>query len=174
MADTTTTHTRTGGAGTPDSPTQLSKGTWKDTARRTVREFREDDLTLLAAALTYYGVLSLFPALLVLVSILGLLGASTTQPLVDNLASLTPGAARDVVTNAIRNLQNASGTAGFAFVFGLLGALWSASGYVGGLMKACNVIYEVDEGRPFWKLRPLQIAVTVLLLLVAAAISISI
>jgi membrane protein len=79
-----------------------------------------------------------------------------------------------VVTNAIRNLQNASGTAGLAFVFGLLGALWSASGYVGGFMKASNIIYEVDEGRPFWKLRPLQIAVTVLLVLVAAAISISI
>jgi membrane protein len=158
----------------PDTPTDLSKGSWKDIVKRTIREFKEDDLTLLAAALTYYGVLSLFPALLVLVSILGLLGASTTQGLIDNLATLTPGAARDVVTNAIRNLQNASGAAGFAFIFGLLGALWSASGYVGGVMKASNIIYEVEEGRPFWKLRPLQIAVTVVLVLVAAAISISI
>ena len=158
----------------PKAPTDLSKRSWQDVVKRTIREFKQDELTLLAAGLTYYGVLSLFPALLVLVSILGLLGASTTQPLIDNLASLTPGAARDVVTNAIRNLQNASGTAGLAFVFGLLGALWSASGYVGGFMKASNVIYEVDEGRPFWKLRPLQIAVTVLLVLVAAAISISI
>jgi membrane protein len=158
----------------PKAPTDLSKRSWQDVVKRTIREFKQDELTLLAAGLTYYGVLSLFPALLVLLSILGLLGASTTQPLIDNLASLTPGAARDVVTNAIRNLQNASGTAGLAFVFGLLGALWSASGYVGGFMKASNIIYEVDEGRPFWKLRPLQIAVTVLLVLVAAAISISI
>jgi membrane protein len=158
----------------PQAPTEVIKTSWKDVVRRTVREFKEDDLTLLAAALTYYGVLSLFPGMLVLVSILGLLGTSTTQPLVDNLAALTPGPARDVVTSSIRNLQDASGTAGFAFVLGILGALWSASGYVGGFMKASNIIYEVEEGRPFWKLRPLQIVVTVLLVLVAAAISLSI
>ncbi len=162
------------GKGPPDGPTDLPRSSWREVVKRTIREFKEDDLTLLAAALTYYGVLSLFPALLVLVSILGLLGASTTQTLVDNLASLTPGPAREVVTNAIRNLQSASGAAGMAFVFGLLGALWSASGYVGGFMKASNVIYEVEEGRPFWKLRPLQIAVTVVLVLVAAVITLSI
>ncbi len=162
------------GDGAPEAPTEVIKTSWKDVVKRTVREFKEDDLTLLAAALTYYGVLSLFPGMLVLVSILGLLGTSTTQPLVDNLAALTPGPARDVVTSGIRNLQNASGTAGFAFVLGILGALWSASGYVGGFMKASNIIYEVEEGRPFWKLRPLQIVVTVLLVLVAAVISLSI
>jgi membrane protein len=158
----------------PESPADLPRRHWKDVVKRTIREFKEDDLTLLAAGLTYYGVLSLFPALLVLVSILGLLGTSATQPLIDNLSSLTPGPARDVVTNAVGNLQRASGTAGVAFIAGLLGALWSASGYVGGFMKASNVIYEVEEGRPFWKMRPLQIAVTVLLVLVAAAISVSV
>jgi membrane protein len=165
---------RRDGGPPPETPTDLSKRSWIEVVKRTVREFKEDDLTLLAAALTYYAVLSIFPALLVLVSILGLLGTSATQPLIDNLAGLAPTAARDVVTNAIRNLQNASGAAGLAFVFGILGALWSASGYVGGFMKASNIIYEVEEGRPFWKLRPLQIAVTVVLVLVAAAISISI
>jgi membrane protein len=110
----------------------------------------------------------------VLVSILGLLGASATQPLVDNLATLAPGPARDIVTNAIHNLQSASGTAGFAFVIGLAIALWSASGYVGGFIKASNVIYEVEEGRPFWKLRPFQIAVTVLLVLISAALALAI
>jgi membrane protein len=158
----------------PDAPTEVARRSLKELLKRTVREFREDDLTMLAAALTYYGVLSLFPGLLVLVSVLGLLGESTTQPLIDNLTALAPGAARDVVTNALENLQGASATAGFAFVAGLAGALWSASGYVGGFMKASNIIYEVEEGRPFWKLRPLQIAVTVLLVLVAAAISLSI
>jgi len=158
----------------PDAPTQLDKPSWKEALRRAMREFKQDDLTLLAAGLTYYAVLSLFPALLVLISLLGLLGASATQSLIDNLAALTPGAARDVVTKAIGNLQHASGTAGIAFVLGLLGALWSASGYVGGFIKASNIIYEVDEGRPFWKLRPLQIAVTVLLVIVAALISVSI
>ena len=158
----------------PEDPTDLSRRSWRAVLKRTIREFREDDLTLLAAALTYYGVLSLFPAMLVLVSILGLLGRSATQPLIDNLAGLTPGPARDVVTSAIANLQRASATAGLAFVLGLLAALWSASGYVGGFMKASNVIYEVEEGRPFWKLRPLQIAVTVLVVLLAAAISLAI
>src|SRR3954452_18979429 len=162
------------GAAPPARPTDLSKRSWLDVLKRTVREFRQDDLTLLAAALTYYGVLSLFPALLVLVSILGLLGASATQPLVDKLATLAPGPARDIVTNAIRNLQQASGTAGFALVVGLGVALWSASGYVGGFIKASNVIYEVEEGRPFWKLRPLQIAVTVVLVLISAALALAI
>jgi membrane protein len=162
------------GRGAPDKPTDLPKRSWKDVLKRTFREFKEDDLTMLAAALTYYGVLALFPALLVLLSLLGLMGASTTQTLIDNLASLTPGAARDVVTNAIRNLQNASSAAGLAFIIGIAGALWSASGYVGAFMKASNTIYEVEEGRPFWKLRPLQIAATVVLVLVTAAITIAI
>src|SRR5829696_2262116 len=160
MSDTTTTHTRPGGAGTRDSPAQLSKGTWKDTAKRTLREFKEDDLTLLAAALTYYGVLSLFPALIVLLSILGLAGTDTIDTLLKNLSSLAPTAARDVVSNAVRDLQGSNQKAGFAFVAGILGALWSASGYVGGFMKASNVIYEVEEGRKFWKLKPLQIVVS--------------
>ena len=176
MASSRTAHSPgAGGDGAPPKdPTEVIKTNWKDVVRRTIREFKEDDLTLLAAALTYYGVLSLFPGMLVLVSILGLLGESTTQPLVDNLTALTPGPARDVVMSSIRNLQDASGAAGFAFVLGILGALWSASGYVGGFMRASNIIYEVEEGRPFWKLRPLQIAVTVLLVLVAAVISLSI
>jgi membrane protein len=156
------------------APTEVARRSWRAVLKRTVREFREDDLTLLAAALTYYGVLSLFPGLLVLVSVLGLLGESATQPLVDNLTALTPSAARDIVTNGLRNLQGASASAGLAFALGLATALWSASGYVGGFMKASNVIYEIEEGRPFWKLRPLQIAVTVLLVLVAAAVSLSV
>src|SRR5829696_5214934 len=174
MSDTTTTHTRPGGAGTRDSPAQLSKGTWKDTAKRTLREFKEDDLTLLAAALTYYGVLSLFPALIVLLSILGLAGTDTIDTLLKNLSSLAPTAARDVVSNAVRDLQGSNQKAGFAFVAGILGALWSASGYVGGFMKALNVIYEVEEGRKFWKLKPLQIAVTVIIMLATTIIVLAI
>ena len=141
----------------PDSPTDLSKRTWMGTLKRTLREFKEDDLTLLAAALTYYGVLSLFPALLVLLALLGLAGQSTIDTLLQNLGSLTPGAARDVVTNAVRDLQASNQAAGVALIAGLSGALWSASGYVGAFMKAANVIYEVEEGRKFWKLKPLQI-----------------
>src|SRR3954469_4384648 len=102
MAETTTrTPTR---GDTPDSPAQLSKGTWKDTLRRTLREFKEDDLTLLAAALTYYGVLSLLPALVVLLALLGLAGADPIDTLHKNIGSLTPGAARDVGTNPVHAL----------------------------------------------------------------------
>jgi len=158
----------------PDKPTDLSKRTWKDTLKRTLREFKEDDLTLLAAALTYYGVLSLFPALIVLLSLLGLAGTSTIDTLLENLGTLTPGAARDVVTNAVRDLQGSNSTAGFAFVAGLAGALWSASGYVGGYMKAANVIYEVEEGRKFWKLKPLQLLVTLIIMLLTTLIVLAI
>jgi membrane protein len=167
----TRTPARAGGA--PDDPTDLSKSSWKDTFKRALREFKEDNIQDFAAALTYYGVLSLFPALLVLVSILGLLGQSTTQPLIDNLTGLAPGSARDILTNAIRNLQN-SQTSGLAFFVGLAGALWSASGYVGAFMRASNEIYEIEEGRPFWKLRPLQIVVTVIMILVLALIAVSV
>ena len=101
--------------------------------KRTVKEFQEDNLTDWAAALTYYSVLAIFPALIVLVSILGLVGESATQPLIDNLGAVAPGPAKDIFTNAIKNLQGDQGAAGVLFVVGLLGALWSASGYVGGL-----------------------------------------
>jgi membrane protein len=158
----------------PDKPTDLSKRTWMGTLKRTFREFKEDDLTLLAAALTYYGVLSLFPALLVLLSLLGLAGTSTIDTLLQNLGSLTPSATRDVVTNAVRDLQGSNSTAGFAFIAGLAGALWSASGYVGGYMKAANVIYEVEEGRKFWKLKPLQILVTLVIMILTTLIVLAI
>jgi membrane protein len=158
----------------PQTPTDLSKRTWMGTLRRTMREFKEDDLTLLAAALTYYGVLSLFPALLVLLALLGLAGQSTIDTLLQNIGSLTPTAARDVVTNAVHDLQGSNQTAGFAFVAGLAGALWSASGYVGGFMKAANVIYEVEEGRRFWKLKPIQIFATVVVMLLTTIVVLAI
>ena len=164
MADTTSRN------GAPDSPTDLSKRTWKDTLKRTVQEFKDDDLTLLAAALTYYGVLSLFPALLVLLALLGLAGTDTIDTLLKNLGALTPTATRDLITNAVRDLQSANSSAGFALILGLAGALWSASGYVGGYMKAANVIYEVEEGRKFWKLKPLQILVTLVIMILTAMI----
>jgi membrane protein len=140
--------------------------------KRTVGEFREDNLTDWAAALTYYGILSIFPALLALVSIVGLVGTSATEPLVDNLATFAPGPARDIVTNAIEGLASAPGAAGVLFFVGLAGALWSASGYVGAFMRASNAIYDIDEGRPIWKTVPLRLAITLatLCFLVAAAI----
>jgi membrane protein len=158
----------------PDAPTHLSKRTWLGTLKRTLREFKEDDLTLLAAALTYYGILSLFPALLVLLSLLGLAGQSTIDTLLQNIDAIAPSATNDVITRAVKNLQGSNSAAGVAFVIGIAGALWSASGYVGGFMKASNVIYEVEEGRKFWKLKPLQILVTLMIVVLITAIVLAI
>ncbi len=158
--------------GEPDDPTDLGKGGWMGVLKRTIREFKEDNLTDWAAALTYYGVLSLFPMLIVLVSILGLVGTSATQPLIDNLGAVAPGPAKDIFTSAIENLQSNQGAAGVAFVIGLVAALWSASGYVAAFMRASNSIYDVEEGRPIWKTAPIRLGVTLVLvvLLVLCAI----
>jgi membrane protein len=156
----------------PDTPTDLGRSGWMGVLKRTVREFKEDNLTDWAAALTYYGVLSLFPMLIVLVSILGLVGSSATQPLIDNLGAVAPGPAKDIFTSAVENLQSNQGAAGVAFVVGLLAALWSASGYVAAFMRASNAIYDVEEGRPIWKTAPIRLGVTVVLvvLLVMCAV----
>jgi membrane protein len=148
----------------PESPTRLSKRSWLGVLKRTVTEFQEDKLTDWAAALTYYAILAIFPALLVLVSVLGLIGESATQPLIDNLSEVAPGPAQEILTNALENLQGSGGAAGLAFAIGLLGALWSASGYVGAFMRASNAIYDIEEGRPIWKTLPLRVGLTVLLL----------
>src|SRR5918997_1831857 len=121
-----TTAART--ASEPDAPTDLKGGSWMGILKRTVTEFSDDNLTDWAAALTYYGVLSIFPAILALVSILGLVGESATQPLLDNLAQLAPGPANDIVRGAVENLQRSQGAGGLMFVVGLALALWSASG----------------------------------------------
>jgi membrane protein len=139
--------------------------------KRTFKEYKDDNLTDLAAALTYYGVLAIFPMLIVLVSILGLIGHSATQPLIENLGKVAPGPAREIFTSAIRNVQSSKGTAGILFIVGLAGGLWSASAYVAGFMRASNIVWDVGEGRPIWKTIPLRLAVTlvtVMLLTVSA------
>jgi len=158
----------------PEAPTQLPARSWWPTLKRTVSEFRDDNLTDWAAALTYYAVLAIFPALIALVSVLGLIGPAATDPLINNLADLSPGPANEIVTNSVNEITASQGTAGVAFVLGLLGALFSASGYVGAFSRASNVIYEIDEGRPFWKLRPQQVAITLVLILLLAATALAV
>jgi membrane protein len=153
----------------PDRPTPLRKGSWWGVLKRTFREFSKDNLTDWAAALTYYGILSLFPALIALVSIVGLVGSSATQPLVENVGAFAPGPAKDIVTNAIEGLGQSQGGAGIVFIVGLGGALWAASGYVGAFMRASNSIYDVGEGRPIWKTIPARLAITVVMLVLLAA-----
>jgi membrane protein len=152
----------------PESPSGLKARSWGGVLKRTVTEFKEDNLTDWAAALTYYGILAIFPALLVLVSILGLVGESATQPLIDNLGSVAPGPAQDIFTSAIQNLQGSTGAAGIFFIVGLAGAIWSASGYVAAFMRASNSIYDIEEGRPIWKTLPTRVVLTVVLLVLLA------
>ncbi len=152
----------------PRKPTDLGARSWWGVLRRTVSEFRADNLTDWAAALTYYAILSIFPALIVLVAIVGLAGDPATRALQDNIRQLGPGPAQDIVTGAIGQISGRQGTAGVALLAGLAAALWSASGYVGAFTRAANSIYEVDEGRPFWRLRPFQVALTLALLLLVS------
>jgi membrane protein len=153
----------------PAGPAGLGTRSWLRTLGRTVRETKRDNLTDLAAGLTYYALLSIFPMLLAVLSILGLFGESATRPLIDNLRELAPGAARDSVITAVENLQRSQGATGVLFIVGLAGALWSASRYIAAFMRAANVIYEVDEGRPIWKKVPVRLGMTVVLAIALVA-----
>jgi membrane protein len=159
---------------TPETPRDLKARSWGAVLKRTVSEFKEDNLTDWAAALTYYGILAIFPALLVLVSVLGLIGSSATQPLIDNLGNVAPGPAKDIFTSAIKNLQGSQGAAGVLFIVGLAGALWSASGYVAAFMRASNAIYDIEEGRPIWKTLPTRVVLTLVLLTLLAVSAVAV
>ncbi len=147
----------------PEHPRHLGGRAWWNTLKRTVREFQDDDLMDKAAALTYYGVLALFPALIALVSIVGLFGdpKAVTDTITEIIDDLAPGSAGDTLQETIEDITANREAAGVLLVVGVLGALNAASGYIGAFIRASNVIYEVDEGRPFYKLRPLQLGVTV-------------
>jgi len=157
------------------SPMALPRGSWSETLKRTVAEFREDKLQHWAAALTYYAVLSIFPALIVMVSLVGLFAdpASVTRVLTDTAGQLGPATAAKTFQGPIESITSNRGAAGILFVVGVVAALWSASGYVSAFADACNSIYEVREGRPFWKLKPLQLAVTFVIIMLAAFVALA-
>ncbi|MGY1605206.1 YihY/virulence factor BrkB family protein [Geodermatophilus sp. SYSU D00815] len=143
------------------------KATFFATLKRTVKEFSEDNLTDWAAALTYYGVLALFPALLAMLSIIGLV--ADPQQITDAITAVIPGAAADTIQPVVEQIAGST-AAGFGLVLGLAGAIWSASGYVGAFTRAANVVYETPEGRKIWKLKPLQLLVTLIGVLFAVVI----
>ncbi|HZG05879.1 MAG TPA: YihY/virulence factor BrkB family protein [Streptomyces sp.] len=161
-------HQQEGADRPPETPARLPGKSWWGVLKRTVAEFRDDNLTDWGAALTYYGVLSIFPALLALVSVLGVIGRSAIQPLIDNVATLAPGPVRDILVSMLRQLQNNQGGAGIALVIGVALAVWSASGYVAAFMRASNAVYDIEEGRPIWKKLPVRVGVTVALLVILA------
>jgi membrane protein len=153
----------------PSRPSELGTGSLWDVVKRTVQEFREDNLTDWAAALTYYGILSIFPALFVFVSIIGVIGERVTEPLLDNVGAFAPSEAKDILTNAIREIERSRGGAGILAIVGIAAALWAASGYVAAFIRASNIVWEVEEGRPVWKTLPLRIGLTLVLVLLLAA-----
>ena len=148
----------------PDQPTDLPKEAFPAILKRTVKQFGDDQLTTWAAALTYFGVPSLFPMLLALVSVLGVIGPSATQPLLDNLSTVAPGPAKDILTNVLTSLESNQGGSTVALIIGLAVAIWSASGYIGAFMDASNNVWDAPEGRPIWKKIPVRLAITVVLL----------
>jgi membrane protein len=178
---------RSAGTESDDDPTQrrgndfVPKGVERKTGlwptlKRTATEFQEDNLTDWAASLTYYGLLALFPALIALVSIVGLVAdpQSTTNTLTDIVNRLGPDSAASTFEGPIRQVTESRGTAGFALIASTFVALWSASGYLGAFIRASNVIYETREGRPFWKLRPLQLLMTLVVVLLLAVMALGV
>jgi YihY family inner membrane protein len=164
----------TRGGQVPERPSQLPGGSWWAAVKRTVREFQVDNLKDWAAALTYYSVLSIFPALLVLISLVDLAGPSTIQTLLDNLGQVAPGSVNQILEGAINNLRQTRGSAGVLALAGLAVALWSASNYIAAFMRASNAIYDVPEGRPVWKTLPIRIAVTVVVMILLAASAVAV
>jgi membrane protein len=144
------------------SPTDLPRSSWGSTLKRTLKGFKRDKLNHWAAALTYYAVLSLFPALLVMVSLVGLLAdpETVTKFLTDVIGALGPPSAVETFKEPIESITSNRGAAGIMAIVGVVAALWSASGYISAFADASNSIYEVEEGRPFWALKPLQLVVT--------------
>lgn len=158
------------------APQGTDPGTgWWPTIKRTAKEFQEDNLTDWAASLTYYGLLSLFPALIAMVSLIGIFGdpRSTTHGLNEIISEIGPASAAETFEGPIKSITESSGTAGIALIVGLLVSLWSASGYTGAFMRASNIIYETPEGRPFWKLRPLQLLVTLAMIVLVTLLAVS-
>jgi membrane protein len=162
--------------GAPEKPTGLAMRSWGGALKRTVREFRDDNLTDWAATLTYYSILSIFPALIAFVSIVALVGQhpETTQSILKIVDDIGPSSAVDTFRDPVETVMKNKGGAGIALFIGLVVALWSASSYVGAFMRASNQIYEVEEGRQFWKLRPLQMLVTLVMVLLLAVIGVAI
>jgi membrane protein len=158
---------------TQTEPSDIPRTGWWAVLRRTAVEFKDDNLTDWAAALTYYAVLALFPALLALVALVGIFGQypQTTNALVDIARQVSGGnSALNGLKDTINGVVQNKGGAGALLGLGLAGAVWSASGYIGAFMRASNAIYEVDEGRPFWKLRPLQVVITLAMVVLVALV----
>jgi membrane protein len=157
----------------PKTPPRVAKRSWKYIVRRTLREFSADQCQDSAAALTYYGVLSLFPALLAIFSLLGVVGQGdrAAKAVLNIVGQVAPGSTVDLIKGPIHQFASSS-AAGFGLVIGIVLAVWSASGYIGAFTRAMNRIYEIDEGRPSWVLKPAQVLLTLVLIVLVALMAV--
>jgi membrane protein len=169
-----TAHDAGGTGRAPRKPSDLPSGSSREILKRTLKEYKADNLADLAAALTYYAILAVFPALLALVSIIGLLNKPTAKTLTDNITSVAPAAVRPTLTGIVHQAQAGGNRSLIPLILGVAVALWSASGYVAAFMRAGNAVYDIGEGRPAWKTLPIRFAITVFLVIVLAAISVGI
>ncbi|MEU3166844.1 YihY/virulence factor BrkB family protein [Streptosporangium sp. NPDC006930] len=158
----------------PQTPSELPRGAWWGVLKRTVGEFQRDGLPDWAAALTYYAVLSIFPGLIVLVSVLGLVGQDVISTILSQVAALAPGDVTRLVEDQVEQVRGSGSARGFLAIAGLLVALWSASGYIAAFVRAGNAIYDIREGRPLWKLTPLRIGLTLVFVVLMAAAAVAV
>jgi membrane protein len=159
----------------PEKPTEIHKQSWKYVGRKVLREFSEDQCTDQAAALTYYAVLAVFPALLALFSVLGLVGQGqkAVKAITDIMKPLVSQDTLNTFTPILESLARSQG-AGIALIIGVAGALWSASGYIGAFIRASNAIYKMEEGRPMWKTLPLRVGLTLGMVILLAITAIGV
>jgi membrane protein len=160
--------------GRVSGPTQLPRSAWWAALKRTFAQFQADKMVDWAAALTYYSIMSIFPSVIVLTALVGLIGTSVTEPLLQSMQELTPGQAKETLIDTVREVEGAGSVAGPVAIIGLLFALWAASAYVAAFIRAANVIYGIEEGRPAWKTLPLRVVLTLLMVLLLGASAIGI
>jgi membrane protein len=159
----------------PESPTDRNRRSWWRALRRAVVQADEDKITTWAGALTYYGILSIFPGLLVLISVLRLAGDDAMHSILNNITATAPGPTRTVLTATVTNLERGQqSTAGLLAIVGVLVALWSSSSYIGSFMDAANAIFDVPEGRPLWKRLPIRLAITIVAGVIVLAASVTV
>lgn len=138
---------------------------WRGTLERTGKRFYEDHMLQWAAALAFFGVISIFPALLAMVALLGVIGAPVIQPLIENISELAPGPVRDLVLSSLGSIEDSASGSSTALIVSVAAALWTASAYVGAFIPAANIVWEVDEARPVWRKLVLRVLLTLTLLL---------
>jgi membrane protein len=165
---------RRGDGAPPRQPrlSQLKLATWRGVLARSARGFKQDNCLDLAAALTYWSLLALFPAAIVVVALAGLVATSeaAVNTLVEIFEELAPDEAAAALTDRLRDVAGQRTAAGVLFSFGLLGALWTAGAYLRSFTRAANIIYAVPESRPFYRLLPQQLLLTVVSLVLAAVV----